>query len=146
MGFFFFKQKTAYEMRISDWSSDVCSSDLAATLEALVPVDVAGLAVGRQRYGFFTNDGGGILDDLMISNQGDWLFLVVNAGCKEADIAYLKQTLAGDVRLSELADPALAALQGPKAAAVLARLAPGAETFRFTDRQPPAKNGRAPCR
>src|SRR3546814_10896789 len=31
--FFFFKQKTAYEMRISDWSSDVCSSDLFATLE-----------------------------------------------------------------------------------------------------------------
>src|SRR3546814_5527805 len=50
-------------------------ADRAATLEALVPVDVAGLAVGRQRYGFFTNDGGGILDDLMISNQGDWLFL-----------------------------------------------------------------------
>src|SRR3546814_2196649 len=74
-------------------------ADRAATLEALVPVDVAGLAVGRQRYGFFTNDGGGILDDLMISNQGDWLFLVVNAGCKEADIAYLKQNLEGDVRL-----------------------------------------------
>src|SRR3546814_15770002 len=46
-------------------------ADRAATLEALVPVDVAGLAVGRQRYGFFTNDGGDILDDLMISNQGD---------------------------------------------------------------------------
>src|SRR3546814_7833068 len=116
--FFFFKQKTAYEMRISDWSSDVCSSDL---------VDVAGLAVGRQRYGFFTNDGGGILDDLMISNQGDWLFLVVNAGCKEADIAYLKQNLEGDVRLSELADRALVALQGPKAAARTEELRVGKE-------------------
>src|SRR3546814_2731956 len=69
----------------------------------------------------------------MIANQGDWLVLVVNAGCKEADIAYLKQNLEGDVRLSELADRALVALQGPKAAAVLARLAPGAETFRFMD-------------
>src|SRR3546814_7917415 len=116
-------------------------ADRAATLEALVPVDVAGLAVGRQRYGFFTNDGGGILDDLMISNQGDWLFLVVNAGCKEADIAYLKQNLEGDVRLSELADRALVALQGPKAAAVLARLAPGAETFRFMDCKPLAIDG-----
>src|SRR3546814_19116578 len=77
----------------------------------------------------------------MISNQGDWLFLVVNAGCKEADIAYLKQNLEGDVRLSELADRALVALQGPKAAAVLARLAPGAETFRFMDCTPLAIDG-----
>src|SRR3546814_262776 len=123
-------------------------ADRAATLEALVPVDVAGLAVGRQRYGFFTNDGGGILDDLMISNQGDWLFLVVNAGCKEADIAYLKQNLEGDVRLSELADRALVALQGPKAAAVLARLAPGAETFRFMDckRSEERRGGKEWCR
>src|SRR3546814_17689143 len=103
-------------------------ADRAATLEALVPVDVAGLAVGRQRYGFFTNDGGGILDDLMISNQGDWLFLVVNAGCKEADIAYLKQNIAGDFRLSELADRSPVARPGPKAPAGLARPGAGAGT------------------
>src|SRR3546814_3428183 len=36
MCFFFFKQKTAYEMRISDWSSDVCSSDLQTSIEAAV--------------------------------------------------------------------------------------------------------------
>src|SRR3546814_7776947 len=35
--FFFFKQKTAYEMRISDWSSDVCSSDLGSRMGAGVP-------------------------------------------------------------------------------------------------------------
>src|SRR3546814_1660655 len=35
--FFFFKQKTAYEMRISDWSSDVCSSDLAAGVRTFLP-------------------------------------------------------------------------------------------------------------
>ena len=116
-------------------------ADRAAALEALVPVDVAGLAVGRQRYGFFTNDEGGILDDLMISNQGDWLFLVVNAACKEADIAHLRQGLKGDVKLSELADRALIALQGPQAAAVLARLAPGAEGFRFMDCRPLTVDG-----
>jgi aminomethyltransferase len=111
-------------------------ADRAAALEALVPVDVAGLDVGRQRYGFFTNDDGGILDDLMIANQGEWLFVVVNAACKEADIAHLRRHLKGDVTLTELTDRALLALQGPKAAAVLARLAPGAETFRFMDCKP----------
>ncbi len=111
-------------------------ADRAAALEALVPVDVAGLSEGRQRYGFFTNDAGGILDDLMISNQGDWLFLVVNAACKEADIAHLNANLKGDVELAELTDRALLALQGPKAAAVLARLAPAVAEFRFMDCRP----------
>ena len=59
--------------------------DAALALETLVPVNVVGVAEGRQRYGFFTNDAGGILDDLMIANRGDHLFLVVNAGCKEAE-------------------------------------------------------------
>lgn len=111
-------------------------ADRVAALEALVPVDVAGLGVGRQRYGFFTNDEGGILDDLMIANQGDWLFVVVNAACKEADIAHLRKHLKGDVALTELTDRALIALQGPKAAVALARLAPGAEAFRFMDCKP----------
>ncbi len=116
-------------------------ADRAAALEALVPVDVAGLSEGRQRYGFFTNDAGGILDDLMISNQGDWLFLVVNAACKEADIAHLNANLKGDVELAELTDRALLALQGPKAAAVLARLAPAVAEFRFMDCRPVTLEG-----
>ena len=111
-------------------------ADRVAALEALLPADIAALAKGRQRYSFFTNDAGGILDDLMISNQGDWLFLVVNAACKEADIAHLKAKLKGAVKLSELGDRALIALQGPKAAAVLARLAPGVEAFKFMDCKP----------
>jgi glycine cleavage system T protein (aminomethyltransferase) len=110
--------------------------DRVAALEALLPADIAALAEGRQRYSFFTNDAGGILDDLMISNQGDWLFLVVNAACKEADIAHLKAGLKGDVTLTELSDRALIALQGPKAAAALARLAPGVADLRFMDCRP----------
>jgi aminomethyltransferase len=116
-------------------------ADRIATLEALVPADLAGLAPGRQRYSFFTNDRGGILDDLMISNQGDWLFLVVNAACKEADIAHLQAGLEGDVTLSELTDRALIALQGPKAADVLARLAPGVQTLAFMDCKPVEVDG-----
>jgi aminomethyltransferase len=111
-------------------------ADRIAALEALVPADLAGLAPGRQRYSFFTNDAGGILDDLMISNQGDWLFVVVNAACKEADIAHLKTGLKGDVTLSEFTDRALIALQGPKAADVLARFAPGVQTLAFMDCKP----------
>ncbi|GAB4374457.1 MAG: glycine cleavage system aminomethyltransferase GcvT [Kiloniellaceae bacterium] len=114
----------------------LAGADRIAALEALVPADLVGLAVGRQRYSFFTNDAGGILDDLMISNQGDWLFLVVNAACKEADIAHLKAHLKGDVTLTELTDRALIALQGPKAADVLARLAPGVQTLKFMDCKP----------
>ncbi|MGF1593202.1 MAG: glycine cleavage system aminomethyltransferase GcvT [Kiloniellaceae bacterium] len=111
-------------------------ADRVAALEALVPADVAGLAPGRQRYSYFTDDRGGILDDLMISNQGDWLFLVVNAACKEADIAHLKAGLQGDATLTELGDRALIALQGPKAAEVLGRLAPAVRDLRFMDCKP----------
>ena len=62
----------------------------ALALETLVPVNAVGLAENRQRYGFFTNDEGGILDDLMFANRGDHLFMVVNAACKDADIAHLR--------------------------------------------------------
>ena len=65
----------------------------ALALEKLLPVDVVGLGVNRQRYGFFTNDAGGIEDDLMFANRGDHIFVVVNAACKEADFARLKAAL-----------------------------------------------------
>ena len=103
----------------------------AAALERLVPVDVIGLAEGRQRYALFTNDHGGILDDLMVTNAGDHLFLVVNGACKEQDLAHLRQHLSADCTIEPLPEQALLALQGPQAAAVLARLAPGAAELVF---------------
>jgi len=105
---------------------------LALGLEALMPVDVLGLAVGRQRYGLFTNDTGGILDDLMFANRGNHLFVVVNAACKAADIAHLQAQLS-DVATVEPLDRALLALQGPQAEAVLARIAPEVAAMRFMD-------------
>lgn len=102
----------------------------AAALEALVPVDIQGLAEGRQRYAMFTNDTGGILDDLMVANRGDHLFLVVNAACKTADIAHLQAHLSG---VEPITDRALIALQGPEAATALARLVPGVADIRFMD-------------
>ena len=106
--------------------------DAALALERLVPVDVAGLADGRQRYAFFTNDEGGILDDLMVANRGDHLFLVVNAACKEADFAHLTAGLP-DCDLGVVTDRALLALQGPAAEAALARLVPDVVEMRFMD-------------
>lgn len=103
----------------------------AAALERLVPVDVLGLAPGRQRYALFTNDTGGILDDLMITNAGDHLFLVVNAACKVQDLAHLQQHLAGDCTVTPLEERALLALQGPAAAKVMGRIAPAATHLVF---------------
>lgn len=92
--------------------------DAAQALERLVPIDVLGLAHGRQRYAFFTNDNSGIEDDLMVTRQVDHLFLVVNAACKQADVARLRDGLPEcDVVLHS--DRGLLALQGPKAEAVL---------------------------
>ncbi|MBD1558789.1 glycine cleavage system aminomethyltransferase GcvT [Vibrio sp. S9_S30] len=108
-------------------------ADAAKALEALVPVDIIDLPVGNQRYAFFTNEDGGIMDDLMVANFGDHLFVVVNAACKEQDIAHLRANLPGSVELEVIEDRALLALQGPKAAAVLARIAPDVSDMVFMD-------------
>ena len=105
---------------------------VAGALESLIPMEVAGLAEGRQRYGLFTNADGGIRDDLMFANRGDHLFLVVNAACKEADIAHLRDSLPG-IEVEEITDRALLALQGPASEAVMERLVPGTGAMRFMD-------------
>ena len=110
--------------------------DAAAALETLVPVDVVGLAEGKQRYAFFTNASGGLLDDLMITRPaagspfGD-LFVIVNAACKEADIRHLQTNIGHRCRVLPLPDRALLALQGPQAVTALTRLnaAVGSLTF-----------------
>lgn len=105
----------------------------ALAFEALMPVDVLGLAEGRQRYGIFTNETGGILDDLMFANRGDHLFVVVNAGCKVDDIAYMQAHLSATTEVIAVTDRALLALQGPLAEAALARLVPQVTAMRFMD-------------
>ena len=107
----------------------------AKALEALVPVDILDLPEGKQRYAFFTNEQGGILDDLMVANLGSHLFVVVNAACKAQDIAHIQAHLPADVSLEVIEDRALLALQGPKAAEVLARLQPAVSTMSFMDIQ-----------
>ena len=63
-------------------------------------MDVLGLKQGRQRYGLFTGEDGGILDDLMFANRGDHLFAVVNAACKADDIAHMKTALEPDLSVT----------------------------------------------
>ena len=105
----------------------------AQALEALVPVDIIDLPVGMQRYAMFTNEHGGILDDLMVANLGnDQLFLVVNAACKEQDLAHLRNHLSAHCSIEPLFEErALLALQGPQAVTVLERLAPEVANMTF---------------
>jgi len=110
--------------------------DAARALERLVPQDIVAIAPGRQRYAQFTNADGGILDDLMVANFGDHLFLVVNAACKDADEAHLRANLSSDCVIEPLADRALIALQGPKAEGVLAKLCAEAPAMKFMDSGP----------
>lgn len=104
----------------------------ATALETLIPVNILGLGKDRQRYGFFTNESGGIMDDLMLANRGDHVFMVVNAACKSADISHMKENLH-DVTVTEVTDRALLALQGPAAEAALSKLDPKAAQMRFLD-------------
>ncbi|MFQ3666568.1 MAG: glycine cleavage system protein T, partial [Sphingomonadaceae bacterium] len=103
----------------------------AAWLETLAPGDFRGLQPGRMRYSLLLADDGGILDDLMVTNAGSHLHLVVNGATRASDLAHMQARLAPGLRLSHLADHALLALQGPEAAAVLEQLVPGTSALRF---------------
>ncbi|ODU59969.1 MAG: glycine cleavage system protein T [Comamonadaceae bacterium SCN 68-20] len=106
--------------------------DAAAAFETLVPVDVAGLPEGKQRYGLLLNDEGGIIDDLMFFNQGgDTLFVIVNGACKAGDIAHIQARIGSRCQVVPMPGHGLLALQGPQAAAALARLVPGVEKLVF---------------
>ena len=103
-----------------------------SALESLVPVDIIDLPLMKTRYALFTNENGGVLDDLMVTNLGDnTLFLVVNAACKYDDYEHLKRHLGSSCELDLHDDLALLALQGPKANKVLSELAPSVKEMTF---------------
>lgn len=105
--------------------------DRVSALESLVPVDIESLDVGEQRYAFFTNEAGGILDDLMVTNRGDDLLLVVNAACKHADVKHLRSHIGERCEITHHTDRALLALQGPRAVNVLGELGTAAGDLKF---------------
>lgn len=97
--------------------------NVAAALERIVPVDILGLKKLCQRYALFTDEQGGIMDDLMVTNLGDQLFMVVNAACKKQDIEHMQSQIGSDCDIAVMNEYALLALQGPAAAKVLSRFA-----------------------
>jgi aminomethyltransferase len=109
--------------------------DAAAALESLMPVDVIGLAPGKQRYGLLLNEAGGIIDDLMFINRsvadGGDIFIIVNGACKAADLAHIEHHIGTRCNVIPMPDRALLAVQGPLAATALGRLAPGVEKLVF---------------
>ncbi|MEZ5606211.1 MAG: glycine cleavage system aminomethyltransferase GcvT [Burkholderiaceae bacterium] len=105
--------------------------DAAAALETLMPVDVIGLGLDKQRYGLLLTDAGTIIDDLMFVNRGDHLFLIVNGACKAGDIAHIQARIGARCQVNPLPDQALLALQGPQAVTALQRLVPGVQALVF---------------
>ena len=111
----------------------LAGSDPAKALERVTPADVVGLKEGMQRYGLLLNDQGTIKDDFMftkLEGEAD-MYLVVNAGTKDGDYAYMADKLEGAATVTTRFDRALLALQGPMAGAVLERLSPGIDRLTF---------------
>lgn len=119
--------------------------DAAAALESLMPVDVIGLGVNKQRYGLLLNDDGGIIDDLMFVNRniahGGDIFVIVNGACKHGDLAHIQARIGGRCTVTPQFDRALLALQGPQAVTALQRLLPGVEQLVFMTGMAAAWNG-----
>ena len=103
----------------------------AAAFESLMPVDVMGLGVNKQRYGLLLNDEGGIIDDLMFVNRGEDIFVIVNGACKHGDLAHIQQRIGSRCSIEPQFDRALLALQGPQAVTTLQRLVSGVEQLVF---------------
>jgi aminomethyltransferase len=111
----------------------LAGADPAKALERVTPADVVGLKPGMQRYGLLLNESGTIKDDFMftkLEGEAD-MYLVVNAGTKEDDYAYIGEKLAGTATVTTRFDRALLALQGPRAGAVLEKLSPGIDALTF---------------
>ena len=115
-------------------SSNTKSMEFIATeLEKLIPIDLLGLSVDRQRYGFLLNEKGGVIDDLMISNRGDHYFAVINASRKEIDFKYLKENVSIDIDVDLITTRALIAIQGPQSEKILSSQIGDLSSLKYLD-------------
>ncbi len=114
--------------------------DAAAAFERLMPVDVMGLGLHKQRYGLLLNEAGGIIDDLMFVNRdaanGGDIFVIVNGACKHGDLAHIQAHIGSRCQVEPQFDRALLALQGPQAVTALTRLLPGVAQLVFMTGMP----------
>ena len=115
--------------------------DAAAAFESLMPVDVIGLGLHKQRYGLLLNDEGGIIDDLMFVNRGEDIFVIVNGACKHGDLAHIQARIGSRCTIEPQFDRALLALQGPQAVTALARMLPGVDKLVFMTGMPVSWQG-----
>ena len=113
------------------WLEPLQGNDPRLALQSLVCGDLVGLRDGQMRYSLLTSETGGILDDLMITAFPQGLHVTVNAARKDADVAYIKHALAGQIVIQYLPDMALLAIQGPDAESVLVNLIPQIVELRF---------------
>ncbi|WP_433950335.1 glycine cleavage system aminomethyltransferase GcvT [Brevundimonas bullata] len=112
----------------------ITGADAIQQFQRFVPGDYEILKAGKQKYSLLLNAEGGIMDDLMAGKPDhDGLYVVVNAGNKDADFAFLNANLAGDAKLTILDDRALLAIQGPEAAEVMAKHEPALAEMGFMD-------------
>ncbi|MGB0505788.1 MAG: glycine cleavage system aminomethyltransferase GcvT [Pikeienuella sp.] len=117
---------------VSHMGQVVIPLDKAEALEGLVPAAISDLKPGKARYTFFTDENGGIMDDLIVSHAGDHLFVVVNASMRDQDIGHMRAHL-GDDAVVELTDRGLIAVQGPAAEGVVATLTPDVAALTFME-------------
>ncbi|MGI9522438.1 MAG: glycine cleavage system aminomethyltransferase GcvT [Hyphomicrobiaceae bacterium] len=126
-------RKKAALFDVSHMGQVVLQGDnITAAFETLVPSDLQSLRPGKARYTVFTNDTGGIRDDLIVSNVGESLFVVVNGAVRDQDVSYMRAKLDG-IKVTELVDRALVAVQGPAAVRVVSSLAPAATSLTFME-------------
>jgi aminomethyltransferase len=116
---------------VSHMGQATLAGDATDAFDRLVVGDLRALATGKIRYTVLTNERGGIIDDLMVTQGGHYLALVVNAARKDVDFRHIRAHLPGGSGLEVHEDRALLALQGPLAATVLARLAPASRLMLF---------------
>lgn len=102
--------------------------DRADFIEKVVVGDIKGLAPGSGLLSLVTNADGGIIDDTVITNAGDYIYMVVNGATKHGDMKHFREQLEaydGDVSMEYLEDTKqLLAVQGPGAAEAVAKLLP----------------------
>jgi aminomethyltransferase len=111
----------------------ITGTGAAEALEAILPSNIKEIGRDRVRYSLLLAEDGGILDDLMVTNRPDGLFVIVNGACKHDDIAYLREYLPDEITINHIEDRALFAVQGPKAVDALRRLIPGCEAMFFME-------------